>query len=190
MLPWSKDLLEHPLPWLQWGVVASAVLVAATTDLRSRRIPNWLTGPLALSGLLQAAVLGGLPALADSATACVLLALPYVFLFIMAGGGAGDAKIMGAIGTWLGVVHGAWTLVSVCLAGVVMALVWAAYRSQLVLALSRVGDLVRSVAVPISQRELPRNATAWIPVPEDSEKMPYGTAIAIGTLISALLQIS
>jgi prepilin peptidase CpaA len=187
---WSKALLEHPLPWLQWGVVVVAGLVAATTDLHSRRIPNWLTGPLALAGLLQAAIIGGLPAVADSATACVLLALPYVLLFVLAGGGAGDAKFMGAVGTWLGLVLGAGTLVSICLCGVVLALVWAASRNRLVPALSRVGALVCSIAVPVFQARLPRYTTAWIPLPEDSEKMPYGAAIALGILVSALLQAS
>ena len=46
-----------------------------------------------------------------------MLALPFVVLFVLASGGAGDAKMMGAIGTWLGVKGGAIALIAVLLAG-------------------------------------------------------------------------
>jgi len=49
---WSLALNEHPLPAFQWGTVLGASLVAATFDARCRRIPNWLTAPLFLTGLV------------------------------------------------------------------------------------------------------------------------------------------
>ena len=49
---------------LQWGVVIGASLLAALSDLRERRIPNALTFPLFVVGLIWAAWFGGLAGLA------------------------------------------------------------------------------------------------------------------------------
>ena len=84
---------------IQWGIVIGASLIAAITDLHRRRIPNALTVPLLLFGLIKSTCLAGGSGLLESAGACFLLALPFVLLFIFAGGGAGDAKLMGAIGS-------------------------------------------------------------------------------------------
>jgi len=107
---------------IQWGVVIGASLVAAIIDLRTRRIPNIITGPLLAAGFLYAALNGGLEGLVGAAAACVVLALPFVLMFLFAGGGAGDAKFMGAIGAWLGIPHGVIVLLSVGAVGIVLAI--------------------------------------------------------------------
>ena len=118
---WLTTLYEHPIPALQWGTVLGAALVAAFWDLRSRRIPNLLTGPLLLCGWCQSVWLCGAHGLLDSFVASLLLATPFAILFAFAGGGAGDAKLMGALGSWLGVVSGIAVLLAVCLCGMVIA---------------------------------------------------------------------
>ena len=100
MTPW--DFVSYTLPW---GVVLLTSLAGAVTDLHARRVPNRLTFPVLLGGLLWATYEGGAAGLADAAGACVLLALPFVLLFVLANGGAGDAKLMGALGAWLGVAR-------------------------------------------------------------------------------------
>jgi len=119
-VPFSKPEL---LP-IQWGVVIGASLVAALTDVHRRQIPNLLTFPLLACGLLTSFALRGPIGLADGLAACVILALPYVYLFVFANGGAGDAKLMAALGAWLGVFNGLVVLASVALAGVVLAIGW------------------------------------------------------------------
>lgn len=113
---WSEGL--HPV---QLGVVFGGTLLAAYTDIRARRIPNRLTMPMLALGLVWAAWLSGLPGLFDAVTACSVLALPYAFLLSLGQGGAGDVKLMGAIGAWVGFVHGLVVLLSVAAMGVVMA---------------------------------------------------------------------
>lgn len=111
---------------LEWGVVIGASLAAAVTDLRSRRIPNALTMPVLLGGLTAAVAVGGGVGLADACAGAVLLALPYLLLYRYAGGGGGDAKLMAAVGAWLGVLPGVVVLVAVSGMGIVLAGMWIA----------------------------------------------------------------
>ena len=71
----------------------------------------------------------------DALAACVMLALPYVVLFVFAGGGAGDAKLMGAIGTWLGLVNGVVALAAVAASGILLAVAFALARRRLLVVL-------------------------------------------------------
>src|SRR5882672_11091351 len=127
---WMLTLWNHPMPVLQWGVVLIAVIVGAMTDLAARRIPNWLTGPLLLSGVVSSTVIGHWAGLADSLAACVLLGVPYVILFIYGGGGAGDAKLMMGIGAWLGLINGLAALLAVSFCAIVLGLAYAAFHGR------------------------------------------------------------
>lgn len=124
------DITDERLAVFQWGVVIGASLIAAGCDLRTRRITNSLTFPLLVVGLIWAIWIGGLSSLAEAAGACILLALPYILLFIFAHGGAGDAKLMGAIGAWLGLKQGVIVLCCVATAGIVLALAKAIVQKQ------------------------------------------------------------
>ena len=179
-------LFEHPFPLLQWGTVIGASLVASLCDLRSRRIPNSLTGPLFIAGVAASAAFGGAAGLLDAAAAGCLLAVPYVLLFVLAGGGAGDAKLMGALGAWLGVVQGAVTLACVCACGVLLALIFACSRNNLGSVLGRISGFGRAALAPLGSAT-PRSVSFWLPVPDDSQKMPYGVAVLAGTVLSAYL---
>jgi len=117
----------------QWGAVLSASLAGAVCDLRTRRIPNALTGPFFLAGAVWEACAHGWAGLGDGMVGCLLMAAPFValFLFTPAGGGAGDAKLMGALGVWLGRSNGLVALMSVLAAGVVVGVAYAVARKRL-----------------------------------------------------------
>jgi len=91
---------------IQWAVVAGVSLAAAVCDFRTRRIPNALTVPAFAAGLLYALWAAGASGFADAVKVSVLLALPFILLFLFSHGGAGDAKLMGAVGAWLGLQEG------------------------------------------------------------------------------------
>jgi len=88
-----------PILAIAVGVIAGW---AAFTDLRQRRIPNFVTVPAALLGLLFHSLLpsgeGWWFSLAGFAVGAVLLVLPY----LLGGGGMGDIKLLAALGSWLG----------------------------------------------------------------------------------------
>jgi prepilin peptidase CpaA len=107
---------------VQWGVVIGASLAAALIDLRIRKIPNRLTLPLAATGFAFAALSGGWAGAGDSLAGFLALLLPFFALFALKGTGAGDAKMMGAIGAWLGLRSGIVVLLAVAIAGGVLSL--------------------------------------------------------------------
>lgn len=165
----------------QWGVVTGASLIAALSDLREKRIPNALTLPLFIVGLIWAVWFGGLSGLAESAGASALLALPYIMLFLFFGGGAGDAKLMGAIGAWLGLKQGLIVLACVVISGGIMAIIRAIAKEQVKFVLTSVfvsfyGALLyllthRKLQIVEEQNEIRQSGDLII---------PYGVAIFAG----------
>jgi prepilin peptidase CpaA len=176
---WNHDLLPH-----QWGVVIGVSLVAAVTDLRARRVPNLLTGPGVLAGLAWGLWVGGVAGLADSVAACLLLGLPYVLLFVFAGGGAGDAKLMGAIGAWLGVLNGVFALVSIAAVGVILSVAFALGKRKVGSVIGNMGRMLNALFMFVLRRRL-SEAQGLLPDTATMEKVPYAVAVVIGVCIAA-----
>ena len=72
--------------------------LSAVYDVRSRRIPNFITLPAMVFGLILHAALGGWRQLATAAAGGLICGLIF-FVFYLAGGmGAGDVKLIAAAG--------------------------------------------------------------------------------------------
>lgn len=173
------------MPQLQWGVVISASLVAAGIDLRTRRIPNLLTAPLLLAGWVCAVIFGGFAGLADAAAATFVLGLPFVLLFIFAGGGAGDAKLMAALGAWLGVLNGTVVLVAVLLSGALVAIGYALATRQARTVMSNLKRIASSTAVRALARQGFDEQRHGSPKTSEMQSIPYAVAIFMGSCIAA-----
>ena len=178
------DLSPSP-PLIQWGAVLGATLAAAVTDLWSRRIPNALTFPLLIAGVAWSASTWGWLGAAESVGACAVLALPYVILFVFGGGGAGDAKLMGAIGAWLGLMQGAVVLLAVSLCGAALALACAAAQGRLRPVLSNIAGVTAAWVAAAGLRRGYGEAIRDVPSAKDMATIPYGVAIFLGVCVSA-----
>jgi prepilin peptidase CpaA len=100
-------------------------------DMRERRIPNLVTGPAIVFGLVAHLVWGGWGALGN-ATLAGLIAGGSFFLFFVAGGmGAGDVKLMAAVGCWVGLSPLRLVLLSTVIAGGLFALGVSIYKGRL-----------------------------------------------------------
>lgn len=178
------SLESNQLLLLQWGAVIGASLVGAWTDWRTMRIPNCLTVPVFLLGLAWAGCLRGLPGLADSLLGCLIMAGPFFVLFFL-GGGAGDAKLMGALGAWLGIEHALLTLLFVLMAGLVWAIGFAVARKRVKYVLYR----IKHIALMLFLLCTPHRRYVSISeeaVGTESVVMPYGLAICTGVCLAAV----
>ena len=105
--------------------------IAAVTDLRSRRIPNWLTGSGFLLGLLLHFTLGGLRQTALALVSGVIAGGIFL-LFCLAGGmGAGDMKLMAAVGCLAGVQSLSGILLATALLGALAAVLTTLFSGRL-----------------------------------------------------------
>jgi prepilin peptidase CpaA len=172
----GKEMAMH---WIAWWPTVAVLAVATFTDLRSRRIPNWLVVPFMVAGLLISGIRGGWHGLAHSFGGLCLGLAVYGVLAVMGGMGMGDVKLCAAIGAWIWSQQLFIALVLTGIAGGVMALVWAAFGGFLGELFSGTGRLIFSVG----KRGLKPDPKLNLNNPF-TRKMPYAPAIAIGTLIS------
>ena len=123
-------------------VVLSVGVVACVTDLRSRRIPNVLTFGAAGAALAYAFIVAGWKGLAAAALGWVIGAAAFFVPFALGGLGAGDVKLLAAMGAWLGPAGAVWLALYTGVAGGVMALTVALGSGYLRRALSNVSLLL------------------------------------------------
>jgi len=168
--------IQHPYAW--WPTLA-VLIVATVTDIRSRRIPNWLSFPFLLGGLVVSTWIDGWHGLGQSLIGMLLGGLVYGVLAMMGGMGMGDVKLCAAIGAWIWWQQLAFALVMIAVAGGIMALAWAAIGGFWGEMFSGAGDLLFGWR----KRGLHTPADLNLSNPR-ARKMPYAPAIAIGTLIS------
>jgi len=168
-----------PMP----SLVALVISIAAcVTDLRSRRIPNVLTFGAAVAGLLFHLVYGG-PRGAGIAVLGWLVGCALFFLpFALGGMGAGDLKLVAALGAWLGPADTLWLVLYTGVAGGILALAVALARGYLRQALHNVWVLLAYWRVagvrPLTEMTLAGGT---------GPRLAYGVAIMAGTMVTVWL---
>jgi prepilin peptidase CpaA len=163
------------------------VIAAAVIDVQSLRIPNWLTvGGMVLglawnTAVASAPLSGVMWALGGLAVGLVVL-LPFYAVRVM---GAGDVKLMAAVGAFLGFPGILYAILFTFIAGGILALMFAlAHRSAGRMA-ANVGQIARYVAFGAMTGV--RSAVPLTAGPSIG-KMPYGISIAIGTTAYVVAQ--
>ena len=163
-----------------WIALPVIVLVGLATwaDVQTRKIPNLLCGIGLLLGIVTHFVLGGLGS-AGSAGLGALVAGALLFPGWMMGFmGAGDVKLMAAVGAWLG-FPGAWIAVLAALiAGGVISLVVAAVRGALIPVLQSTARLAAAIVAGKATRS-ERPATSEI-------RFPFAPAILAGAVFALI----
>jgi prepilin peptidase CpaA len=160
------------------SVLAAGLTAAVFIDVRSRRIPNWLTALMAGAGLVMA--VGGMSGLtlgqaALGLAAGLLLMLPG---HALGATGAGDVKLMAAVGAILGPRTVFSAFVATAVAGGAFAVIVALQRGTLQATLQGTRQLVAS----------PAAAKETIEAPGRFNRFAYGPAIAVGTLVAVLMR--
>jgi prepilin peptidase CpaA len=176
--PFNSDLLY----------VGSALIcagIAAIFDVRSRRIPNFISGPAILFGIYIHFTLGGYKEAASSVLAGLLCGAVFLIFFLAGGMGAGDVKLMIAVGCLGGISHTAFLLVFTALSGGVLAVGLAFQRGRLKEMLVNVGTLAVH-----HQHEGLRPHPEINVANSQSLRLPYALAIAAGCASTFWLLVS
>lgn len=160
---------------LAFALVLLASLIAAVTDLRTRRVPNVLVGALFVSGLALNAFAGWQAVALDLAiVALVVIAGTFAFSLRLIGGG--DVKLLAAAAGTLGYPSAVSFLLFTLVCGGLVAVVFSAMRGRLTATISN----VRTMALPVFAGAAPAR-------PQDGLQMPYAVAIFFGALCTALV---
>lgn len=164
-------------------IIALAVAgTAAIIDVRTRRIPNLLTFGSAIVALGYHTVQDGFPGLGRGAAGWAVGIALFLPMFLLRGMGAGDVKLLGAVGSWLGPVGALWSGFLSVLAGGVLALIVGASRGYLRQAFRNLWGLFGFWRVA-GIRPQPGLTVEDAPGP----RLAYGVAIAAGTIAAVLL---
>jgi prepilin peptidase CpaA len=103
-------------------VALTTALLASVSDIRARRIPNWLTFGSAGAALVFHGLTSGASGLAHGAGGWLVGLLVFLLPFALRGLGGGDVKLMAALGAWIGAADVLWLALYTGLAGGVLAL--------------------------------------------------------------------
>ena len=160
-------------------------LVGAVTDLRSRRIPNWLTFPTMLLGVVLHFAVGGWRGGSSSLFGLLVCGIVFLVFYLAGGMGAGDVKLIAAEASLLGLPCSGSLLLYTVLCGGVMALALAARRGRLRRTASNVLHLILH-----HQRNGLRPHPELNVLNQSTLRLPYAVAIACGCVLTVFLQSS
>jgi prepilin peptidase CpaA len=164
-----------------WVAVPVIVLVALATraDVQSRTIPNLLTGPALLLGILVHLGLGGMSGAGNAMLGAVVAGAILLPGWLMGFTGAGDVKLMAAVGAWLGHPEGFIAAVATLIAGGLIAVVVAARRGILKQALRNTMALGLALLTGKGRSPASRPTTAGV-------HFPFAPAVLAGALFALL----
>ena len=162
--------------------LGALLTLACITDLRTRRIPNALTFSAVAGALLFHVITGGASAAGWSMAGACVGALLFLPMFALRGMGAGDVKLLAAVGAWLGPGQVAIVALATSLVGGVMAVVVALAYGYLRKALTNLYLLLAHWRVmgvsPLPAVTLERAS---------GPRLAYALPIAIGTVVTLCL---
>jgi prepilin peptidase CpaA len=161
----------------------SIAAVACGWDLKTRRIPQILTLGGAVAGVLFHLVTGGWSAGAASLGGWTIGILIFLAPFALGGLGAGDVKLLGALGAWFGPTEAVWLALYAGAFGLVLAVIYSLATGYLRTALTNVFVLLMFWRVN-GVRPLPELTLAQGTGP----RLAYGLPILAGTVMTVWLR--
>jgi prepilin peptidase CpaA len=158
-------------------VVLAVSVIAASIDVFTRRISNWLTLGGAVAAIVYAGSVDGGHGLLVGVTGWLAGLALFLPMFVLGGMGAGDVKLLACLGAWLGPRQVFWVALYASIAGGLLAVVVALSRGYLRRAFANVWLLLAHWRV-----------SGIRPVPEltlaagKSPRLPYALPMLVGTV--------
>ncbi len=186
--------LELFFPYNDYLLLA-LLLAALIFDLTRKKIPNFLTFPAILWGLLAHTITGGPEGLLFSVYGLLSGLAVFFIPFMLGGMGGGDVKLLGAVGALKGLQFVFQAAIFTAFCGGVLAVIYLIYNRQLFRILKK---LLACAAVPLLTLLYFKfrnpcfyrlsislsSATSTGTHAAEKVYLPYGAAIAAGTIIA------
>ncbi|AMO24454.1 prepilin peptidase [Ramlibacter solisilvae] len=171
------NLIPHALtqPVVALLVLDAMLLAAAVIDWRTFRLPNWLTLGGAAVGLTMSVLpegIGFFESLLGAGTGLIVL-LP---LYAMGMTGAGDIKLMAAVGAFLGLPHVLFAILCTLIVGGIVAIGFAMWRRSVARMVLNARDLMQLTALAAVHGERPQ-----LGLISSIGRLPYGICVCAGT---------
>lgn len=162
------------------GILVLLIFISIYTDLKERKILNVVTVSAAAAGLALNMYAEGNRGLLFSLQGAGLGLLLLLIPFALGGFGAGDVKLLAAIGALKGPQFVLIAFVGTAIAGGVLAVVMLVKQGRFAASLKRIG--VNAVLMVSSAGKI--NTLKNLEQAEYHESLPYAVAIGIGTLLA------
>ena len=161
-------------------VLFMVLVVAVATDLKNHRIPNFLLLPALVFTVILHGMSGGMDGLI-TAVGGLTLGLAMLFpLYAMGGMGAGDVKLLGIVGSFIGPWGAVVAGLSTMMVGAVFGIAVIVWRRMHPVFELNTAHLLSTHASGAGMRPVAHSVNHQ----SSTTSIPYAPAIAAGTLIA------
>jgi len=158
--------------------------IASIFDVKSRRVPNFVTAPGVLIGLLFHLTRDGWQQMLTALLAGLICGMVFLVFYLAGGMGAGDVKLIVATGCIAGLPNIGYLLILTALSGGVMAISLATLRGRLKETFLNVGAL----ASHHTQSGLTPHPALNV-LNSNTLRLPYALAITAGCALTLCIQV-
>lgn len=158
-------------------ITLSVLMLATIWDLKTRRIPNFITLPTIILGLIINTYYQGLGGAKNSLLGLLLGVVLLILPFALRGMGAGDVKLLAAVGALNGPSFVLYTFLYGAIAGGILALFYALLRGRLLQVIKNLKTTFLGIALNVRAEGSSVVVTSGL-------KFPYGIAFLIGSVIT------
>lgn len=170
---------------LTLAVLVPGILYAAWIDYSEKRVPNWLNAALAVAGLTAQTAFFGIDGLGWGFFGLFIGFLVLIGPWLLHGMGAGDVKLMAAIGAWLGPWLTLYSFAAGAILGGVVAIIMIASTGRTVHAITNLQTIVTKMKRLDTAFGTFGGARTF---GDTSQLLPYGVPLTAGTIGVLLTQ--
>ena len=171
-------------------VLLLLLALSVRLDIVERRIPNKLTIPVILWGIVTAGIFSGFNGILFSISGFLVGLAVFFIPFAMGGLGAGDVKLMAAVGSLLGWKLTVYSALLTAITGGIIVIGYTIYTGKFVVMITNMGIhfikwilYIIYLATHSDGVDRRYKSLSVLRVDEEKTYIPYGVAIAVGTLI-------
>lgn len=172
--------MDHAFWNVTCAILIPGILLASWIDYAQRRVPNWLNLAILVAGFTVQGFYFGWSGIGTGALGMLVGFGVLIVPWMMHGMGAGDVKLMAAIGVWVGPMLALYSFALGAVIGGVAAVVMILSTGRLRMACVNIGLIMAKC----SNREALFDETASAKsFGQTSQLLPYGVPLTGGTLV-------